>query len=50
MEDVFRKDLPNIEQVQERDLHGRNQEKLCVNNPNYRNFFFWARGRFRAFL
>ena len=39
MEDVFRKDLPNIEQVQERDLHGRNQETLCVNNPNYRNFF-----------
>jgi TAT (twin-arginine translocation) pathway signal sequence len=39
MEDVFRKDLPNIEQVQERDLYGRNQETLCVNNPNYRNFF-----------
>jgi hypothetical protein len=39
MEDVFRKDLPNIEQVQEKDLYGRNQETLCVNNPNYRNFF-----------
>jgi len=39
MEDVFRKDLPNIEKVQERDLYGRNQETLCVNNPNYRNFF-----------
>ena len=39
MEDVFRKNLPNIEQVQERDLHGRNQETLCVNNLNYRNFF-----------
>src|SRR5438876_1007691 len=27
------------EQVQERDLYGRHQETLCVNNPNYRNFF-----------
>jgi hypothetical protein len=39
MEDVFRRDLPNIEKVQERDLYGRNAETLCVNNPNYRNFF-----------
>ena len=39
MEDVFRPDLPNIESVQERDLYGRNMETLCVNNPNYRNFF-----------
>jgi len=39
MEDVFRTDLPNIERVQERDLYGRNMETLCVNNPNYRNFF-----------
>jgi hypothetical protein len=39
MEDVFRPDLPNIEQVQERDLYGRNMETLCVNNPNYLNFF-----------
>ncbi len=39
MEDVFRPDLPGIEQVQERDLYGRNMETLCVNNPNYRNFF-----------
>ncbi len=38
LEDVFRKDLPNIEKVQERDLHGRNAETLCVNNPDYRNF------------
>jgi hypothetical protein len=38
MEDVFRKDLPNIEKVQEQDLYGRNQDTLCVNNPNYRNF------------
>jgi len=39
MEDVFRPDLPNIENVQERDLYGRNMETLCVNNPDYRNFF-----------
>ena len=39
MEDVFRSDLPNIEKVQERDLYGRNMETLCVNNPNYLNFF-----------
>jgi hypothetical protein len=39
MEDVFRTDLPNIEKVQERDLYGRNAETLCVNNPDYRNFF-----------
>jgi hypothetical protein len=39
MEDVFRPDLPDIEKVQERDLYGRNMETLCVNNPNYLNFF-----------
>jgi hypothetical protein len=39
LEDVFRTDLPNIQKVQERDLHGRNAETLCVNNPDYRNFF-----------
>ncbi len=39
MEDVFRTDLPNIEKVQERDLYGRDVETLCVNNPNYLNFF-----------
>ncbi len=39
MEDVFRTDLPNIEKAQEKDLYGRNMETLCVNNPNYRNFF-----------
>jgi TAT (twin-arginine translocation) pathway signal sequence len=38
LEDVFRKDLPNIEKLQERDLYGRNAETLCVNNPDYRNF------------
>jgi hypothetical protein len=39
MEDVFRTDLPNIDKVQERDLYGRNMETLCVNNPDYLNFF-----------
>jgi hypothetical protein len=39
MEDVFRTDLPDIERVQERDLYGRKMETLCVNNPDYMNFF-----------
>jgi hypothetical protein len=39
LEDVFRTDLPNVDKVQERDLYGRNAETLCVNNPDYRNFF-----------
>jgi len=38
LEDVFRPDIPNIEKLQERDLHGRHAETLCVNNPEYRNF------------
>jgi hypothetical protein len=38
LEDVFRKDLPNIEKLQERDLYGRNAKTLCLNNPDYRNF------------
>src|SRR5579862_2351522 len=38
LEDVFRKDLPNIQKVQERDLHGRNAETLYVNNPEYKAF------------
>ena len=39
MEDVFSPKLPNIDKVQERDLYGRNMETLCLNNPNYLNFF-----------
>jgi hypothetical protein len=39
IEDVFRPDLPNIDKVQERDLYGRNMETLCLNNPDYQNFF-----------
>jgi hypothetical protein len=38
LEDVFRPDVPNVDKVQEKDLHGRNADTLCVNNPNYRNF------------
>src|SRR5438105_12902629 len=36
LEDVFRADIPNIEQLQEKDLYGRNAHTLCFNNPNYR--------------
>ena len=37
-EDVFRSDIPGVEQLQERDLRGRNAPTLCLNNPGYRNF------------
>ncbi len=37
-EDVFRPDIPNIEKLQEIDLHGNHAQTLCFNNPNYRNF------------
>ena len=37
-EDVFRADIPNVAQVQERDFRGRNADTLCFNNPGYRNF------------
>ncbi len=37
-EDVFRADIPNVAQVQEKDMHGRNAATLCFNNPGYRNF------------
>ncbi len=37
-EDVFSDSVPNIAQVQEKDLHGRNAKTLCLNNPNYRNW------------
>ena len=47
-EDVFRKDLPNIDQLQEKELSGSNAATLCFNNPNYRNWLLgmvedWAR-------
>jgi hypothetical protein len=38
LEDVFRPDIPNIDKLQEIDLHGRHAHTLCFNNPNYRNF------------
>jgi hypothetical protein len=37
-EDVFRRDIPGIERLQERDLYGRNASTLCFNNPEYRGF------------
>jgi hypothetical protein len=37
-EDVFRKDIPGIAKMQEKDLHGENSVTLCFNNPEYRNF------------
>ena len=38
LEDVFRPDIPNIDKLQEIDLHGNRAHTLCFNNPNYRNF------------
>jgi hypothetical protein len=37
-EDVFRKDLPGIDQLQEKELSGQNAVTNCFNNPNYRNW------------
>ena len=37
-EDVFRRDLPNIDKLQEKELSGQNAATLCFNNPNYRNW------------
>ena len=34
-EDVFRRNLPNIEKLQEVELSGRNAATLCFNNPDY---------------
>jgi hypothetical protein len=47
-EDAFRENLPNIEQLQEKELSGKNATTLCFNNPNYRNFLLgivedWSR-------
>ena len=38
LEDVYRRDIPNIEKLQEKDLHGRNATTLCFNNPEYQHF------------
>jgi hypothetical protein len=37
-EDVWRTDVPNIEQVQEVDFHGRRRNTLCLRNPDYLGF------------
>src|ERR1700678_3294407 len=47
-EDAFRENLPNIAQLQEKELSGKNADTLCFNNPNYRNFLLgivedWSR-------
>lgn len=47
-EDAFRAGLPNISQLQEKELSGKNATTLCFNNPNYRNFLLgivedWSR-------
>ena len=38
LEDVWRKDLPNIEKLQEARPVRPERRTLCFNNPNYRNF------------
>jgi hypothetical protein len=47
-EDVFRGDIPNIGQLQEKELSGNNATTLCFNNPGYRNWLLgivedWSR-------
>ncbi len=47
-EDAFRAGIPNIEQLQEKELSGKNATTLCFNNPNYQNFLLgivedWSR-------
>ncbi len=47
-EDVFRRDLPGIERLQEVELSGRKAETLCFNNPDYHNWLLdiaedWSR-------
>jgi hypothetical protein len=47
-EDVFLKGLPNIQQLEEKELSGDDAVTLCFNNPNYRNWLLgmsenWAR-------
>src|SRR6516225_4623919 len=37
-EDVFRRDIPNIQKLQEVDWQGRPAVTLCTRNPDYRNF------------
>jgi len=37
-EDVWRGDVPHVEQVQEVDFRGRRRGTLCLRNPDYRGF------------
>jgi hypothetical protein len=48
MEDVYRKDRPNITKLQEKQFSGENAVTLCFNNPDYHNWLLdltedWAR-------
>ena len=38
VQDLFPKDFPGIEKLQERDFNGESADTLCKNNPYYRNF------------
>jgi hypothetical protein len=38
-EDVFRADVPGIDQAFEIDVHGRPAARVCYRNPNTRNFW-----------
>jgi hypothetical protein len=38
-EDVFRKDVPGLQQALEVDVHGKPGNLLCYRNPNTRNFW-----------
>src|SRR5580698_3003330 len=47
-EDVFRNDRPNIQELQEKELSGKNASTLCFNNPGYLNWLLgmaemWSR-------
>jgi uncharacterized lipoprotein YddW (UPF0748 family) len=42
-DDVFRRDVPNVAQVEEIELSGANAQTLSFNNPNYHN---WLLGMF----
>jgi hypothetical protein len=47
-EDVFRNDIPDIAELQEKQLSGENATTLCFNNPNYHNWLLgiaedWSR-------
>jgi len=37
-EDVWRRDIPDVDKLTEVDLHGRKSGRVCFNNPYHRNF------------